>query len=298
MVSFDPSPAITPATPVQVTWTREEDMRHDYCRPAAVAWFKGVVKAGAAVMLLGQIAAPSVTRSALGRIMGFAPPGADKGHVEAAFDQPYSIPNFRITGHLTDLAVPLGFWRSVGSSINGFMMEGFIDELAHAAGADPLQFRLDLATGEHAPSARVISALRDLSGWTGRTPANVGRGVAFTYSFGTPVAKVVEVIDENGTIRVNKVWITCDVGTALNPDTIKTQLIGGAIYGLSAAVMGEFTFTDGAVDQGNFADYDALRMHNAPQFEVGILATGPNLTGVGEPGTPPSRPLWPTPCLI
>lgn len=252
--------------------------------------FKGVVKDGTAVSLHGQIAAPSVTRSAVSRMMGFAPPGADKGHVEGAFDQPYGIPNYRITGHLTDLAVPLGFWRSVGASINGFMMESFIDELAHAAGADPLQFRLDLATREHAPSAGVIAAVRDLSGWTGQTPANVGRGVAFTYSFGTPVAQVVEVVDENGTIRINKVWIVCDVGTALNPDTIKAQMIGGAVYGLSAAVMGEITFTDGIADQGNFSDYDALRMHNSPQFEVDILETGPHLTGVGEPGTPPSMP--------
>ena len=279
-----------PGTPVQVTWTREEDMRHDFYRPAAVARFKGVVKDGAVVSLSGQIAAPSVTRSALSRIMGFAPPGPDKGHVEGAFDQPYGIPNFRITGHLTDLSVPLGFWRSVGSSINGFMLESFIDELAHAAAADPLQFRLDLAAREHAPSAGVIAAVRDMSGWTGQTPAHIGRGVAFTYSFGTPVAEVVEVVDENGTIRIARVWIACDVGTALNRDTITAQMTGGAIYGLSAAVMGEITFTDGAVDQGSFPDYDALRMHNAPEFAVQVLETGPHLTGVGEPGTPPSMP--------
>jgi isoquinoline 1-oxidoreductase subunit beta len=136
----------------------------------------------------------------------------------------------------------------------------------------------------------VIAAVRDLSRWTGQTPANIGRGVAFTYSFGTPVAEVVEVVEENGTVRINKVWIACDVGTALNPDTIKAQMISGAIYGLSAAVMGEITFTDGAVDQGSFPDYDALRMHNTPAFEVQVLETGPHLTGVGEPGTPPSMP--------
>ncbi len=279
-----------PGVPVQVTWTREEDMRHDFYRPAAVARFRGVVKDGELLTLSGQIAAPSVTRSAITRVMGFAPPGADKAHVEGAFDQPYGISNYRITGHLTDMAVPLGFWRSVGASINGFMMESFIDELAHAAGADPLQFRLDLAIREHAPSAGVIAAVRDMSGWTGQTPANIGRGVAFTYSFGTPVAQVVEVVDENGTIRVNKVWIACDVGTALNPDTINAQMVGGAMYGLSAAVMGEITFSGGAVDQYNFTDYDALRMHNSPEFEVQILQTGPHLTGVGEPGTPPSMP--------
>ena len=279
-----------PDVPVQVTWTREEDMRHDFYRPAAVARFRGVVKDGELLTLHGQIAAPSVTRSAMGRLMGFAPPGADKGHVEGAFDQPYGIPNFKITGHLTDMAVPLGFWRSVGSSINGFMMESFIDEAAHAAGADPLQFRLDLATREHAPSAAVIAAVRDMSGWTGQKQAGVGRGVAFTYSFGTPVAQVVEVRDDNGKIRINKVWIACDVGTALNRNTIEAQMIGGAIYGLSAAVMGEITFTDGVVDQGSFPDYDALRMHTTPAFAVQVLENGARLSGVGEPGTPPSMP--------
>ena len=279
-----------PDTPVQVTWTREEDMRHDFYRPAAVAKFDGVVKVGAAVLLNGRIAAPSVSRSALGRIMGFAPPGADKGLVEGAFDQPYGIPNFRITGHLTDLAVPLGFWRSVGSSINGFMLESFIDEMAHAAGADPLQFRLQLAAREHAPGAAVLEAVARMSNWTGQTPAGIGRGVAFTMSVGTPVAEVVEVVDDNGKIRISKVWIACDVGTALNPDTVQAQMIGGAVYGLSAAVMGKIIFTEGAVDQGSFPDYDALRMHNTPAFEVQELETGPHLTGVGEPGTPPSMP--------
>ena len=279
-----------PDVPVQVTWTREEDMRHDFYRPAAAARFRGVIKDGELISLNGQIAAPSVTRSAVARIMGFAPPGTDKGHVDGAFDQPYGIPNFRITGHLTDLAVPLGFWRSVGASINGFMLESFIDEAAHAAGADPLQFRLDLATREDAPSAAVIAAVRDMSGWTGQKVAGVGRGVAFTHSFGTPVAQVVEVLDKDGSIRINKVWIACDVGTALNRNTIEAQMVGGAIYGLSAAVMGEITFADGVVEQANFPDYDALRMHNTPAFEVQVLETGPHLTGVGEPGTPPSMP--------
>lgn len=279
-----------PEVPVQVTWSREEDMRHDFYRPAAVARFRGLVRDGAAVMLHGQIAGPSVTRSALTRALGFAPPGADKGHVEGAFDQPYGIPNFRITGHLTDMAVPLGFWRSVGASVNGFMLESFIDELAQAAGADPLAFRLELAAREHAPSAAVIATVRDLSGWTGQTPDGVGRGVAFTYSFGTPVAQVVEVVDRDGLIRISHVWIACDVGTALNVPNIQAQMIGGAIYGLSAAMQGEITFAGGVAEQGNFNDYDALRMHNTPAFAVTVLESGGHLSGAGEPGTPPAAP--------
>ena len=276
--------------PVQVTWTREEDMQQGYFRPGAMARFRGVVKDGEAVSLSGQIAAPSVVRNTLARIMGFTPPGPDKGHVEGAFDQPYGIPNYRIAGHLADLAVPLGFWRSVGSSINGFMMESFIDEMAHAAGRDPLEFRLQLATREHAPSAGVIAAVAAMSEWTGQTPEGIGRGVAFTYSFGTPVAQVIEVADSPEGIRINHVWIACDVGTALDRRNIEAQMTGAAIYGLSAAVMGEITFEGGAVAQRNYTDYDALRMHNAPAFSVQILETAAHMGGVGEPGTPPSMP--------
>ncbi|MBE0414059.1 molybdopterin cofactor-binding domain-containing protein [Yoonia sp.] len=282
--------AAMPGRPIRMTWSREEDMRHDFYRPAAVAQFRGVVADGTAQLLDGKIAAPSVTHISSMRLVGQIPPGPDRGHVEGAADQPYAIPNFRLTGHLTDLSVPLGFWRSVGNSFNGFFFDTFIDEMAHAAGADPLQFRLDLARREHAPSAGVISAVGDMSGWTGTTPDNIGRGVAFTYSFGTPVAEVVEVEDTGNGIRINTCWIACDVGTALDPSIIKAQMVSGAIYGLSAAMQGEITFADGAAEQGNFYDYDALRMHNVPEFAVQILETSPHMGGVGEPGTPPSMP--------
>jgi isoquinoline 1-oxidoreductase subunit beta len=280
-----------PGVPVQVTWSREEDMRHDFYRPAAMARFRGVVKDGEAVTLDGAIAAPSTTRIASRRLAGFAPPGADKGHVEGAFDQPYGIPNFRIAGHLADLDVPIGFWRAVGNSYNGFFLDSFIDEMAHAAGRDPLEFRLQLVAREHAPSAGVIEAVAGMSGWSGQKTEGIGRGVGFTHSFGTPVAQVVEVVRmESGKIRIARAWIACDVGTALDPRNIEAQMISGAIFGFSAAVMGEITFEDGIVEQSNFHDYDALRMHNTPAFEVEILEANTHLGGVGEPGTPPSMP--------
>lgn len=279
-----------PGTPIKMTWSREEDMRHDFYRPAAAALFRGVVKDGKAVLLDGKIAAPSVTHQSTMRIAGQIPPGPDRGHVEGAADQPYAIPNFRIAGHLTDIDVPIGFWRSVGNSFNGFFFDTFIDEMAHAAGADPLQFRLDLATQEHAPSARVIQTVGDMANWTGQTPDGIGRGIGFTYSFGTPTAQIVEVVDENGVIRIRNCWIACDVGTAIDPGIIEAQMISGAIYGLSAAVQGEITFADGQAEQWNFPDYDALRMHTTPAFEVSILESGHGIGGVGEPGTPPSMP--------
>ncbi|MCK0094016.1 molybdopterin-dependent oxidoreductase [Yoonia sp. F2084L] len=282
--------ATIPGTPIRMTWSREEDIRRDFYRPAAIAQFRGVVQNGTAALLDGKIAAPSVFHNSSLRQLGTVPPGPDRLHVEGAADQPYAIPNFRIAGHLTDIDVPLGFWRSVGASINGFMLDTFIDEMAHAAGADPLQFRLDLARAEHAPSAGVIEAVGDMSGWTGATPDNIGRGIGFNFSFGTPVAEVVEVEDTGNGIKINKCWIAADLGTVLDPSIAEAQMTSGAIYGFSAAMQGEITFFDGMAEQSNFYDYDAMRMHNVPEFEVRLLETNPFMGGAGEPGTPPSMP--------
>lgn len=277
-------------TPVQLTWSREEDMTHDYYRPGALARFRGAVKDGRAVMVDGQVAAQSPVQQAIARLADLPAAGPDKVHVEGAFNQPYAIPNYRIRGYLSDLSIPVGFWRSVGNSFNGFFHDTFLDELAHAAGRDPLEFRLEMMRNEHAPSAGCLEAVAKMSGWTGKTPDGVGRGVAFTYSFGTPVAQVIEVVDEDGTIRIAKAWIACDMGTALDRSIIEAQMIGGMIYGLSAASFGEITFADGAVEQTNFPDYDALRMHNTPETEVAIFETNAHMGGAGEPGTPPSMP--------
>lgn len=282
--------AAMPGTPIRMTWSREEDIRRDFYRPAAIAQFRGVVRDGTAALLDGKIAAPSVFHNSSLRQLGTVPPGPDRLHVEGAADQPYAIPNFRIAGHLTDIDVPLGFWRSVGASINGFMLDTFIDEMAHAAGTDPLQFRLDLARAEHAPSAGVIEAVGDMSGWTGETPDNIGRGIGFTFSFGTPVAQVVEVEDTGSGIKINKCWIAADLGTVLDPSIVEAQMTSGAIYGFSAAMQGEITFADGMAEQSNFYDYDAMRMHTVPEFEVRLLETNPFMGGAGEPGTPPSMP--------
>ncbi len=279
-----------PNVPVQTTWSREEDMRHDFYRPGAMARMRGAVKDGKAVLLDGQVASQSCTHQAVERMTGMAGGGPDKVLVEGLFNQPYGIPSYRISGHIADLDIPVGFWRSVGNSHNGFFHETFVDELAHAAGRDPLEFRLELIKGEHAPSAACLEAVRDMSGWTGKTPDGTGRGVAITYSFGTPVAQVIEVVDEDGTIRINKAWIACDMGLALDPENVKAQMFGGMMYGLSAACFGEITFADGEVEQFNFPDYDAIRMHTAPEVEVAVLETNRFMGGAGEPGTPPSMP--------
>jgi isoquinoline 1-oxidoreductase beta subunit len=277
-------------TPVQVTWSREEDMRHDFYRPAAAARMRGVLRSGFAQALEGRVAAPSVTRQSMQRLTGNGPPGPDKGHVEGVFNQPYAIPNYRVTGHLADLAVPVGFWRSVGNSFNGFFMESFMDEMAHAAGRDPLAFRLDLAEREHAPSAGVLRTVAEMSAWSAPRPEGTGKGVAMTHSFHTPVAVAVEVADRDGDIALTRAWIACDVGTALDPSIIEAQMVGGLVFGLSAAMMEEISFEGGEVQQWNYPDYDALRITQMPQVEVRILATSGHIGGVGEPSTPPAAP--------
>ena len=277
-------------TPVQVTWTREEDMTHDFYRPGALARFSGAVQDGKAVMLDGQIASQSATFQAMERAAGLPGGGPDKVLVDGAFNQPFAIPNYRIRGYVADMKIPVGFWRSVGASFNGFFHDTFIDEMAVAAGRDPLEFRLDLMRDEHAPSAGCLEAVREMSGWTGKTPEGVGRGVGFTYSFGTPVAQVIEVIDQDGSIRINKAWIACDMGLALDPRNVEAQMFGGMMYGLSAVAFEEITFSDGEVEQWNFPDYEAIRMHTAPDVEVRVLETNTRMGGAGEPGTPPAMP--------
>jgi len=279
-----------PGVPVKLTWSREEDMTHDFYRPGAIARFRGAVKDGKPVLFDGQVAGQSVMGQTMQRMTGMSLMGPDKVHVEGLHNQPYAIPNYRARGYLTDLSIPVGSWRSVGNSFNAFFHETFIDELAHAAGRDPLEFRIESMGDEYPPAVACLEAVKRMSGWTGQTPANVGRGVAFAYSFGTPVAQVVEVVDEGGVIRIARAWIACDVGTALDPGIIEAQMSGGLIFGLSAACFGEITFADGAVEQQNFPDYDALRIHNAPQVQVEVLQTARHLSGAGEPGTPPAAP--------
>ncbi|SDY09442.1 xanthine dehydrogenase family protein molybdopterin-binding subunit [Citreimonas salinaria] len=279
-----------PGTPVQLTWSREEDMTHDFYRPASIARMRGAVKDGRPVLIDAAVSGPSVSRQALDRWTGFAPGGADKGHVDALFNQPYAVPNYRVRGYLADLDVPIGFWRSVGASHNGFYHESFVDELAHAAGADPLQFRMDATYDEWEPAWRVLEAVRDLSGWDAGKPEGTGRGVAMVYSFGTPVAIVIEVQDQDAAIRLTRAWIAADPGVALDPGIIEAQLTGGMVYGLSAAIGEEITFDGRVAQQKNFPDYEPLRMTQMPKVETRILQVQDRIGGIGEVGTPPAAP--------
>lgn len=286
-----------PGVPIKLTWSREEDMRRDFYRPAAMARMRGVVNAGQPVALDVSFAASSVILQSRARpaltpftVEQAALSGSDPEGLSGAHDQPYQIPNYRVRGHIVPSTLPIGYWRAVGASFGGFFFDSFIDEMAHAAGRDPLAFRIDMAREEHAPSVRVLEAVGEMSHWSAARSAGRALGVGFTYSFGSPVAQVVEVVEGDGAIRIAKVWIAADVGIALDPGNIEAQLTGGCLFGLSAAVMGEVTFRDGEAEQSNFYDYDALRMGAAPAFDVQILENAPYIGGVGEIGTPPAAP--------
>lgn len=279
-----------PGTPVNVTWSREEDMTHDFYRPPAQARMKGAVQDGGIVMIDAQVAAPSIMGQAMDRWTGFAPGGPDVSIVDALFNQPYGLKNYRVRGWRAEIAPPLGFWRSVGASFNGFFHESFMDEMAHAAGRDPLELRMELTRDEWLPAWQVLEAVGDMSGWTGKTPEGTGRGLAMVYSFGTPTAMVIEVQDQDGLIRLTNAWIAADPGVALDPGNIEAQLTGAMAYGLSAAIGEEITFAGGQVQQTNFPDYTALRMAQMPPVEVRVLQNQERLNGIGEVATPPAAP--------
>ena len=274
-------------TPIKLTWTREEDMTHDVYRPAAIARFRGAVADGLPSAFDLQLSTLSVAESQMARI-GMTVPGPDLSIVQSAWEQPYGIPNYRVTGYRVPAMLPVGFWRSVGGSQNGFFHESIIDELAHEAGKDPLDMRLSLVN--HDPSRRVIEAVADMSGWGTRLPAGRGRGIAFVLSFGVPTAEVVEVADTASGIEIVKVWVAADVGTALDPRNIEAQLQSGVNFGLAAAMQGEVTFSDGKVEQTNFHNYDSIRINQSPPIDVRVLENGKKIRGVGEPGTPPAAP--------
>ena len=273
--------------PIKMTWTREEDMTHDYPRPLFMARARGLVASGQVQAYDLGIAAASVSASQFGRL-NVPMPGPDIWIVAGAWDQPFAIPNYRVTGYRVPEMVPVSSWRSVGASANGFLHECFLDELIHAAGADPLAERIRLCS--HEPSKRVLQAVGEMSGWGKPLPKGSGRGLAFTLSFGVPVAEVVEVTATPNGIRIDKAFVVAEVGQVLDPVNVEAQLTGGVIWGLSHAMLNELTYADGAAEQTNFHDYPSLRLYQAPQVVAKALQTTGRIKGIGEPGVPPAAP--------
>ncbi len=275
-------------TPVKVTWSREEDMSHDVYRPLAMARFRASVSDGRPTALDLRVSSPPLFASYNARNGGIYKNRADLSIDLGASEQPYEIANYRVTAHAAPRLLPVGWWRSVGESQNAFFHESIMDELAHAAGADPLTMRLELLT--HAPSRKVLEAVAEMSNWGSRLPHGHARGVAYVLSSGAATAEVVEIRDTDAGIEILNAYVAVDVGIALDPRNIEAQLQSGLLFGLTAATMGEITVTNGAVDQSNFHDYPLMRMYQTPSIEVRIHQSGERMFGVGEGATPAAAP--------
>jgi isoquinoline 1-oxidoreductase subunit beta len=279
--------------PVQVLWSREEDMTHDMYRPAAMAQLKaGIDSEGKVAAYWYRGVSGSVMHSMTERI-GFRPMGPDKTNAEGQADKVYEFANAKYEHVLSKTAVPLGFWRSVGHSQNAFFGECFMDELAEAAGKDPLAFRQQYLA-QHRRHLAVLNLAAEKAGWGKPLEAGRARGLALHESFGSIVAQVAEVsIVEKGGKKMPKVHkVTCaiDCGTPIHPGIIRAQMESGIVFGLSAALFGEITIARGAVVQTNFPAYDMLRLADSPVVATHIVPSNAKPGGVGEPGTPPIAP--------
>ncbi|HEX5004844.1 MAG TPA: xanthine dehydrogenase family protein molybdopterin-binding subunit [Gemmatimonadales bacterium] len=275
--------------PVKVIWPREDDIRHDFFRPVSLSKLSaGLDDDGKPVAWSQTVVTPSIM-SRFTSVFGPLPKGLDGTAVEGTADIAYAIPNIHCGWVDADLGVPVGFWRSVGHSQNGFMAECFIDEMAHAAGADPYKYRRDLLA--NAPRHRgALELAATMSAWGTPLQAGRARGIAVVSSFGSYVAEVAEVSVENGRIRVHRVVCAVDCGMVVNPDIVAAQMESAIVFGLTAALHGRITLDKGAVVQGNFDSYPMLRINEMPVVEVHIVPSTEAPGGVGEPGTPPIAP--------
>jgi len=288
--------------PVKVQWTREDDMQHDFYRPASFHKISAGIDADKNVVAWHhRIAAPSIE--------AYFEPKTAKPHdseTEGIADMPYDVPNFRTDFALAQSGVPRGWWRSVEHSINGFVINSFLDELAHLTGRDPIELRLAMIPkgfiqkfeDEKNPARQwpfmsdrlrgVIELARDKSAWATPPPAGRARGFAAHWSFYSYSAQVAEVSVVDGAPKVHRIVCIIDCGTPLNPDGIRAQMEGAIVYGLSAAMGQKITLDKGRVQQSNFHDYPLMTIAQMPKVEVHIVPSTLPPTGTGEPGLPPA----------
>jgi isoquinoline 1-oxidoreductase beta subunit len=279
--------------PVKLVWTREEDTQHDHFRPLST------VRLRAGLDEQGQPIALHATTVGDGPLRRLFPsalknPALDRSVFEGLNDKPYAIPAREVDYVYEPIPVPIGFWRSVGNSMNAFFYESFLDELAHAAGADPVAYRRALLA-KTPDYLNVLDKVATMAGWKGavyKGPDGAPRamGVALHESFGSIVGEIAEVGVEGGAAKVHKVWCAIDVGTVVNPEIVRAQMESGIVYGLSATLLEEVTLAKGRVEQANFDTYPVLPPDRMPEIEVQVLASGRPIGGVGEPGTPPIAP--------
>jgi isoquinoline 1-oxidoreductase subunit beta len=274
--------------PVKIIWTREEDIQQALYRPFYFDRF-------AACLSNGKIAAWSHKIAGSSIMARWLPPafkdGVDVDAIDGAIDLPYETPNLHVAYvHAEPPGVPTCFWRSVGPGHNIFVVESFVDELAHAAGQDPVALRRAHLTKE----PRLLACLdlaTEKAGWGSALPARVGRGVACQSVFGSYVAAIAEAeVDANGEIAIRRVTAAVDCGTVVNPDSVEAQIQGGLIFGLPAALYNEITIAKGRVQQSNFNNYRMMRINEAPAIEFHLVRNGEAPGGIGEPGTSIAAP--------
>lgn len=274
--------------PVQVMWTRTDDLQHDFYRPASFHYLKAALdQDGMPAAWAHRI----VSSSALAREAPDAGAGGvDEGAVDGAASLPYAIPNIRVDYVMQEPWVPIGAWRSVGHSQNAFVVECFLDELAAAGGKDPYELRRQLL-GRHLRQQAVLELAARKGDWGDPLPPGRGRGIAVHASFGSCVVQVVEVtVSAKGEVRVDRVVCAVDCGTVVNPNIVEAQMEGSVVFGLSAALTGEITLRRGRVMQKDIDEYPALRMRDTPVIEVHLMPSREPPCGVGEPGVPPIAP--------
>ncbi|HLA26794.1 MAG TPA: xanthine dehydrogenase family protein molybdopterin-binding subunit [Syntrophales bacterium] len=276
--------------PVKVVWTREDDIRGGYYRPAAFhSIAAGLDGAGNPVAWRHRIVCQSFMMNTPFE-GAMVKDGLDLVAVEGAADLPYEIPHLQVDWQRAPDDVPTLWWRSVGHTHTAFVVESFIDEVAHAGGKDPYEFRNALLV-KHPRHKAVLELAAAKAGWGKRLAEGRGLGLAVHESFGSCVAQAAEVsVSKEGKVKVHRVVCAIDCGSVVNPDAIRAQMEGGIVFGLTAALYGEITFEKGRVKQGNFQDYPMLRVHEMPVVETYIVDSAEAMGGVGEPGVPPIAP--------
>jgi isoquinoline 1-oxidoreductase beta subunit len=276
--------------PVKVTWTRDDDMMHDWYRPASYYVLSGGLDAnGNLVAFKQKIVAPSISES---NQPGSTKNGLDEDAVEGAVRLPYSIPNFLVEYVMANTPVPLGYWRSVYPSQNVFAVESFIDELAHAAGKDPLEFRRSLVT-KMPRMKKAMELAAEKAGWGTPLPTGHAMGIALSPPafYFTPVVQIAEVsVGTDKQVRLHRVVCAIDCGIVVNPDSVEEQMEGGFVFGVTAALKGKITVKNGRVEQENFDDYPLLTIDEMPVVETVIVESTEPPSGTGEPGVPAAAP--------
>ncbi len=270
--------------PVKVVWTREDDIRGGYYRPM---WHSriaaGLNADGAPVAWHHTIVGQSILEDT--PFAGMVKDGIDATSVEGAADIPYAVPNIAVDLHSPTNRVPVLWWRSVGHTHTGFVVESFVDECAHAGGRDPYEYRKALLAAQPRHLG-VLTLAAEKAGWGSPLPTGRARGIAVHASFGSWCAQVAEVSVSDGRPRVHRVVCAIDCGRAINPETIRAQMESGIVFGLTAALHGQITLKEGRVEQSNFHDYPVLRLNEMPEVEVHIVPSAERPSGIGEPGTP------------